>query len=87
MSKLSYISNCVDSFDEDGECVIPQLPFNNTSDFAVCLAEAEQITNEAWAAVAPVDFDYIEINLTHFYKSDELYLAYDEHDDIHYFFA
>lgn len=30
----NYVGNCIDSFDEDGECTNPALPFNDVTDFA-----------------------------------------------------
>lgn len=87
---LQYIGNCVDSFDENGNCVVDQLPWDDTTDFAYALENMHegQITNQEWAVVAPKDFDYIEVNLTHFYKDElhGLYVAYDEWADVHYFF-
>lgn len=29
-----YIGNCIDSFDEDGDCIFDCLPWNTVSDFA-----------------------------------------------------
>lgn len=34
-----YIGNCIDSFDDDGDCTNEYLPFDTVSDFAVYVDE------------------------------------------------
>ena len=40
---MEYIGNCVDSFDEDGNCVNDLLPFNTVSDFALVVEENDEV--------------------------------------------
>ena len=40
---MKYIGNCVDSFDEFGDCIIPQLPFSNVTEFAQLVEESDNV--------------------------------------------
>lgn len=40
---MNYISNCVDSFDENGDCIIGCLPFNNVTEFAQMVGENDEV--------------------------------------------
>lgn len=32
--RMNLLGTCVNSFDEDGDCIIPELPWSSVSDFA-----------------------------------------------------
>jgi hypothetical protein len=40
---MNYISNCVDSFDENGDCIFGRLPFNNVTEFAQLVEESDEV--------------------------------------------
>jgi hypothetical protein len=80
------IGNCVNSFDEDGDCVIDQLPFCTTSDFACALEEAIIITNPDLMEQLDCPF-YNEMGKNVEYMLyDGLVILYDVDQDIHHFF-
>ena len=41
---MEYIGNCVDSFDMNGDCVNPYLPFIDVNEFACAVEENDNIT-------------------------------------------
>ena len=40
---MNFIGNCVNSFDEFGDCIIPQLPFSNVTEFAQLVEESDNV--------------------------------------------
>lgn len=40
---MEYLGNCVDSFDMEGNCVNPYLPFYDVSEFACAVEESDNI--------------------------------------------
>ncbi len=44
--QLEYVGNCVNSFNDDGNCIIPKLPFETVSDFACSLEESTDISEK-----------------------------------------
>jgi hypothetical protein len=40
---MKFIGNCINSFDEFGDCVIPPLPFANVTEFAQLVEESDNI--------------------------------------------
>ncbi len=41
---MEYLGNCVDSFDMNGDCVNPYLPFIDVNEFACAVEENDNIT-------------------------------------------
>lgn len=41
---MEYLGNCIDSFDVDGNCVNPYLPFADVSEFGCAVEEDDNIT-------------------------------------------
>lgn len=82
----NYVGNCVNSFDADGECLIRQLPWSDVTEFAQAVEDAWSLTKEQFTQNVNVHKD-IDITKMEFSKTaDDVYVAYDEHNDIHYFF-
>ena len=86
-----YLGNCINSFDNDtGECIVPGL-YNDTSDFAVAEENAKKITEKQFIkAIGPIP-EYLkpDISLDRIFLYDvanNIYMIYDQDDDIHYFF-
>ena len=40
---MNFIGNCINSFDEFGDCIIPQLPFSNVIEFAQLVEESDNV--------------------------------------------
>jgi hypothetical protein len=40
---MQFIGNCINSFDEFGDCVIPSLPFANVTEFAQLVEESDNV--------------------------------------------
>jgi hypothetical protein len=41
---MTYLGNCVDSFDADGECTNPYLPWSDVNEFACAVDEDDNCT-------------------------------------------
>lgn len=87
-----YVGNCVNSFTEDGDCIVMQLPYYTVSDFACNMAEADLITAEEFFDNVPksvVDMLRLPISSDFEYYKDEddVFMIYDCETDIHYFFV
>jgi hypothetical protein len=50
-----FVGTCVNSFDEDGDCVVPQLPWSTVSDLGVADEEAMEISAEDFVKGADMD--------------------------------
>jgi hypothetical protein len=87
--KTYYKGNCVNSFDEDGYCTVPDL-YSDTSDFAYNEENAKVVTKEEFekTVTVPKDLDKeIGTNRTYLHDANNnIYMLYDEDEDIHYFF-
>ena len=86
-----YIGNCVNSFDEDGNCVVGGVGYYDVSDFAVGEERAEALSWDEFDREVFVSLEIEEIIEGHevIYLLDrerDLYMLYDCDDDIHYFF-
>lgn len=77
-----YIGNCITSFDEDGECIVDQLPWCDASEFACELEEAETIEK---FEIHDVVATYMGESLSYM-KCGDVFIAYNDETDIHYFF-
>lgn len=85
-----FLGTCVNSFDEDGECIIPNL-YQDVSDFAVHEENAIRISfNEFDKNIGkiPNDLDkLISPNRNYLYDEDnKIFMIYDIENDTHYFF-
>ncbi len=87
-NKKQLVGTCVNSFDEDANCIIPQLPYGDTTEFAQAEENATKITKEEFLQNVNVPKEIINIDA--FYLHDEnndVYMLYDDKLDIHYFFV
>ena len=94
--KAQYMGNCVDSFDNEGNCTNGL--FQDTSDFA---AREEIVRDEDTydvhydSLISSDDFkelvhfpDFLQNRDMEYYRYDNgVYIAYDLDSNIHYFFA
>jgi hypothetical protein len=85
-----FVGTCVNCFDEDGRCIVPDLPWDDVSRFAVADERAAEITREAFLAKAhvPEDLAFLLEGRYVAYIDMEGVLAIHELDeDVHYLFA
>jgi hypothetical protein len=85
-----YIGSCVNSFDEDGDCIIDELPFSTVSDLAVAEENAKVINKNAFDETVTVPESIEHLTVGHeisYLVHDEVYMLYDLDSDIHYFFV
>lgn len=92
MFSYYYVGNCVNSFDEQGECVLSQLPYSHSSEFAMADEEAKLIPQNVFNSVINVPGPIKQTINGHAvsYMVDEkndVYMLYDRTADIHYFFV
>lgn len=85
-----FLGTCANSFDEDGECVVPGL-YNDVSDFAVHEEEAVEISLDEFTTavgnISPAVRGELGNDLAYLYDTDnEIYMIYDQDADVHYFF-
>lgn len=88
--EMNFLGTCVNSFDEDGDCVIPGL-YRDASDFASHEENAKKITQQEFESkVGKLSIDLSKkISKDREYYHDEdgnIYYIYDVKKDIHYFF-
>lgn len=88
-----FVGSCADSFDEDAECTIPELPYRDVTEFAqaeelyVTVSKKQFIDNVMIQAKA---FEkLIGRKSTEFLydKENDIFIMYDNKKDIHYFFT
>jgi hypothetical protein len=86
----TYLGNCVNSFDEDGECIVPNL-YNDVSDFAYSEENSIEISKNDFIK----NVGNVQDNISNHLSKDVIYLhdqindvfmIYDIDNDIHYFF-
>ncbi len=92
MKKYHFVGTCVNSFDSDGECVVPQLTYRDTSHFAVAEENAKAVSKTDFETycVVPESLNRIKNNKTTKFLHDEDYdviMMYDAQKDVHYFFC
>ena len=85
--KYYYVGNCKNSFDDNGNSIIPQ--FSDTSDFACQEENAEEISKEQFMNLVH-DHNIVPTNHEVIYlitQNEKIIMAHDTDDDIHYFFS
>ena len=91
MHKKHFVGTCVNSFDEDGDCVLSELPWSQVSDFAFAGESAMRIAEAEFMAQAIVPkyvHEAISLHEIEYLRTeDEVLMLYDISDDVHYFFA
>jgi hypothetical protein len=88
--KKEYVGNCVNSFDEDGECLIGI--YDDVSDFANSEENSKEISNKDFINLVGEIPKYLKNKiknheLSYLYDEDnDIAMIYDITKDIHYFF-
>jgi len=90
MEKNNFVGTCVNSFDNDGDCTLSQLPYNTISDFAN--VEGVEVEKSQFLEANEIHEDLLRFfrdKVLCYLKDEEnnIYFIYDEYDDIHYFFT
>lgn len=81
---LNYQGNCVNSFDDNGSCLIGT--FDDVSDFAY-VEENSQIVDFSFFNKMTNNFKLPEGNyIFYFHKNRNILMAYNKNSDVHYFF-
>ena len=86
------LGTCVNSFDGDGYCTQPGIPYDTTSDLAVGDENAEEVSEEEFRSqvVLPSELEQKVMGHEVYYlldRGNDHYMLYDSDDDIHYFFG
>ena len=76
------IGNCVNSFDEEGNCLLSL--FCDVSDFACVEEESEAISQQEFQHLTGCLIFY-NVYLKH--KKRGIFMGYNEEEDIHYFYG
>ena len=87
-----YVGNCINCFDEDGDCICDELPFSTVSDFAVANEDTISLSEEAFYKLAYTDdFSFgdkdDECEYFRFFDYPDVIVAYNKDTDVHYFFV
>lgn len=89
--KAAFVGNCVNSFNDDGQCVIPSLPFASVSDFACAEEDCTLIARSDFLDRVNLLEELIPLAMqegTEFMDLGKKVLAlYEPKTDIHYFFV
>ena len=90
--KRVLIGSCVNSFDDDGYCIQPDVAYADVSAFAVGDERSEEINEEEFRAAVQIPTALDQQTASHevFYlldREESQYMLYDSDDDIHYFFG
>jgi hypothetical protein len=86
-NKKVLVGTCVNSFDEDGDCIVDQLPWNTVSDFALDEEEnfveidVHEFAENCEYCIPKQHFKFYKLN------DGKYYIAYNRDTDVHYFYA
>jgi len=87
-NKKQLVGNCVNSFDEDGNCTIPQIPYKDTTQFAQSEENATQINKDQFMQNVNLPNNLKDIDAIYLHdKNHDLFMLYDDEKDVHYFFV
>ncbi len=88
---LRYLGSCVDSFDDAGDCLLPELGWRDVSEFAYEEASAQILLGNCQPVLADVPSGLAE--RTHGHETvwleteGGIQMLYDADADVHYFFV
>lgn len=83
-----YVGNCINSFDNDGECLFNF--YNDVSDFAYHIEEYYvEISKGEFLKNVINNYQFLnKNNIEYYYDTNKnIFVAYDVDKDIHYFFV
>jgi len=82
----NFVGTCVNSFDEDGNCVIPY--FSDTTDFANKEENSDTISKQDFV-LNVADYSMLPSGDYEYYLTQDrnLIMAYNVNQDVHYFFG
>ena len=89
--KEQYLGSCVNSFDDDGECLIADLPYADVTEFAQAEEQAIEISEREFKHNFDIpigiqqQLSTNEVKYLYDQKHD-VYMIYDLSTDVHYFF-
>ena len=91
-SRKRFVGTCVNSFDEDGDCIIPELAWDHTSAFAVDEENAVPVQPMEFNKVVAITPDVAQTFTGHqisYLRTEDhhVYMIYDHDTDVHYFFV
>lgn len=89
--KKTYVGNCVNSFDSDGQCT-NSLPYRDATDFAQGEENAKKISKDEFEDVVSIPDHLQKLHKSKHvaYLHDEennIHMMYDSKKDVHHFFA
>ena len=88
-TKKHFVGTCINEFDEDGDCIDNQLPWQHVSDLAIGEDHKKEITRDDFFQHCEVSDGIKKLLGQHpleFLIIDGIYTIYDEETDVHYFF-
>ena len=86
MNSFHFVGTCVNSFDEDGECLLSY--FSDTTDFAYEEENADRISKQVFISNVS-NYDMLPSGEYEYYitQNRDLIMAYNVEQDVHYFFG
>ena len=84
--KAMYVGNCTNSFDDDGDCELEDLPWSTVSDFAFAVETATRLAKVEFEEKATIS-TATDPNTSYWVTDDGVYIIYDEERDVHYFYT
>ena len=84
------MGSCVNSFDEDGDCVVNDLPWSTVSDLGYADENAVDVGEHAFSTKVEIPSGIMGATAghdIHYLEHEDVYMLYDSDDDIHYFFV
>jgi hypothetical protein len=81
----SLVGNCKD-FDEDGYCMISELPYSDATEFAQAEENASEMSAQDFQAAVG---DVLTVPEPYYMYDEEndVYMLYDAAEDVHYFYV
>jgi len=89
-TKKTYVGNCKNSFDEDGDCVVPQLGFRDVSELGYADEMAKRISLKDFTRLATIPAEILQDIKGHdveYMSYNDMLILYDVDSDTHYFFV
>jgi hypothetical protein len=90
--KANYVGTCAASFNNSGDCINDDLPYQNVSDFAKGEEDSIEVSKNEFLKNVDVPNElrkFLNQKDTLYLKDDEndVYMLYDSNKDVHYFFV